>query len=70
MDVNYNSQDMHLYTNFRIRGQFTGITRDKNVAEGMKGGGGGGGSKHKITNIKVKIVIKISQTSPMSREDG
>ena len=45
MDVNYNSQDMHLYTNFRIRGQFRGIKRDKNVAEGRKGvcGGGGGG---------------------------
>ena len=33
VDVNYNSQDMHLYTNFRIRGQFRGIKKDKNVAE-------------------------------------
>ena len=37
----------------------------------MGGGGGGGGwSKHKVTNIKVKIVIKISQTSLMGRADG
>ena len=49
MDVNYNSQDMHLYTNFRIRGQFRGIKRDKNVAEeGGRGGGGGQNTKSPI----------------------
>ena len=47
VDVNYNSQDMHLYINFKIRGQFRGIKRDKNVAEwGGRGGGGGGDSQN------------------------